>query len=385
MFAHASGQWAKKIRGRLVYFGSWRTDPKGFEAKAVFDYEWPYLKDGKEPPDEEPSDAACNLQNLTDRFLASKQPLVDSGERSPRLLRDYRRTCDDLLNNFGAKREVESLTPLDFGKYRAKLSKRLGVISLRNEINRVRIVFNYGSKNGLIKLPLKELFGSEFEKPNAKTIRRDRNTAGPKLFERDEIVRILGACDSQLKAMVLLGINGGLGNTDVSDLHESRIDFTTGWLDYPRPKTEIPRRIPLWPETLQALQDWLPQRPKSSDSADSGLVFLTVKGNRWARVNQTEDGRYTAIDALSARFKKLLRSLDINGRRSLGFYCLRHCFETYAGESRDQVAVDAIMGHVDPSMGANYRHRISDERLQAAVNVVRDWLFADQTEGVRNE
>ena len=43
---------------------------------------------------------------------------------------------------------------------------------------------------------------------------------------------------------------------------------------------------------------------------------------------------------------------------------LRHVFETIGGESRDQVAVDHIMGHADQSMAAHYRERISDERLQ---------------------
>ena len=37
------------------------------------------------------------------------------------------------------------------------------------------------------------------------------------------------------------------------------------------------------------------------------------------------------------------------------------------------------MGHErgDRDMGANYRERVSDERLQAVVDVVHDWLFAD--------
>ena len=81
----------------------------------------------------------------------------------------------------------------------------------------------------------------------------------------------------------------------------------------------------------------------------------------------------TSIDALAQRFAKLLKALDINGRR--GFYALRHTFETIAGESKDQVAVNAIMGHVDNSMAAVYRERISDERLQAVVDVVREWLW----------
>jgi hypothetical protein len=46
-------------------------------------------------------------------------------------------------------------------------------------------------------------------------------------------------------------------------------------------------------------------------------------------------------------------------------------FEAEGGEARDQVAVDAIKGHVDPSMRAQHRERISDERLQAVTEHVR--------------
>ena len=46
-----------------------------------------------------------------------------------------------------------------------------------------------------------------------------------------------------------------------------------------------------------------------------------------------------------------------------------------AGESRDPVAVNASMGHVDGSMAGVYRERISDERLIKVTDVIHDWLF----------
>jgi integrase len=61
-------------------------------------------------------------------------------------------------------------------------------------------------------------------------------------------------------------------------------------------------------------------------------------------------------------------------RPGVSFYALRHVFETIGGESRDQVAVDAIMGHSDESMAGRYRERISDERLKAVTEHVRKWL-----------
>ncbi len=41
-------------------------------------------------------------------------------------------------------------------------------------------------------------------------------------------------------------------------------------------------------------------------------------------------------------------------RAGLSFYALRHTFETVAGETKDQVAVDAIMGHVNGTMATHY-------------------------------
>jgi integrase len=71
---------------------------------------------------------------------------------------------------------------------------------------------------------------------------------------------------------------------------------------------------------------------------------------------------------------KLLKSLKLH-RPGLNFYALRHTFETIAGESRDQVAVDHIMGHARDDMASVYRERISDERLKAVTDYMRGWLF----------
>ncbi len=91
--------------------------------------------------------------------------------------------------------------------------------------------------------------------------------------------------------------------------------------------------------------------------------------------------RFVRRDTVSDRFRKLLRKLNINGRPGLVFYTLRHVFQTIGGEAKDPEAVAAIMGHVDSSMGAVYRERISDERLRDVVETVRRWLWPDDTGG----
>jgi len=388
MFAHPSGMWAKKIRGKLIYFTSWRTDPGGTDALQQLNREWPYLKEGKAPPSTDVS-GGCTLKQLCNDFLRSKEAKLNDGELSPRTFRDYFKTCEGLLIEFGRERRVDDLRPDDFRAYRSKLAKRFGVVSLKNEINRCCILFNYAHENNLIEKPVS--YGQNFDRPSAKVLRGARNKAGANLFEREEVFRILDALAGNpiRRAMVLLGINCGFGNTDIASLPQSAVNLETAWIDFPRVKTEIPRRVPLWVETVDALREAIALRPAPFDADGRGLCFLTRDGRPWVRVKQKEEttGNETEtteekgpevsvpIDALSPEFKKLLHKLGINGRKGLGFYTLRHCFETQAGESKDQVAVDSIMGHVDNSMAANYRHRISDDRLKAVVDTVRAWLF----------
>jgi hypothetical protein len=47
---------------------------------------------------------------------------------------------------------------------------------------------------------------------------------------------------------------------------------------------------------------------------------------------------------IGQEFNKLLHDLGLK-RSRLGFYALRRSFETIAGETTDQVLVDALVGH----------------------------------------
>jgi integrase len=171
--------------------------------------------------------------------------------------------------------------------------------------------------------------------------------------------------------MVLLGINCGYGNGDCCNLPLRAVDLEAGWIDYPRPKTGIPRRCPLWPKTITALKEALAARPAPKNPAHAGLVFITKYGLTWAK--DTRDNPVTK------ETRKLLRNLGIDGQRN--FYALRHTFRTVADESKDQPAVDFIMGHTDPTMAAHYRERIDDSRLRAVTDHVHSWLFGAEPDG----
>jgi integrase len=251
------------------------------------------------------------------------------------------------------------------------MAKRWGPVRLGNTIQRVRSVFKYAADSDLITRPVR--FGPGFARPSAKTLRLHRAKQGPKLFTAEEIRRMIGAGGQPLKAMILLGINAGFGMADCGRLPLSALDLDAGWVDFPRPKTGIPRRCPLWPETTQAVREALARRPEPKDPADAGLVFLTAQGRCWAKEKFSSPMCY--------RVGMLMRQLGINGHKGLGFYTLRHVFRTVADESKDQPSVDFLMGHARDDMASQYREKIDDSRLQAVVSHVHAWLYPPKQQG----
>lgn len=215
---HATGRWAKKIRGRLVYFGS------GSHADALATYEEQRqdLHAGRVPHDRK----GLTVYDLCDEFLKAKKCMRDAGELSPITFRDYSELAKRLLKVFGRNRLVSDLRPEDFARLRARMAKTWGPVRLKAEIVRARVPFNWAQKNKLIDLPI--AFGDAFAPPSKKTIRTHRQAKGPRMFEADEIRRMLTAASLPLRAMLLLGIQAGFGNTDVGSLPLTALDLVAG-------------------------------------------------------------------------------------------------------------------------------------------------------------
>src|SRR6185436_12885152 len=88
-----------------------------------------------------------------------------------------------------------------------------------------------------------------------------------------ESVKIRLRRNLRLRAAVLLGVNAGAGNTDISGLQFKHLDLTSRWLNYARPKTGIARRVPLWPVTVEAIEAAINARPAPKNNADADCVF----------------------------------------------------------------------------------------------------------------
>ncbi len=364
LYPHAVGKWCKTIRGKTYYFGRW-DDPEGAlnEYLDVADD----LFAGRTPTGR---GNALTIANLCNEFHRRCQAKVEAGEMVERTLRDYTATTDLIVRVFGKRQSVEGLRPNDFARLRSDIAKRRGPVSLSNEITRIRVVFNYAKKNLLIESDVK--YGGAFDRPTKKTLRKARAKNGKKMFDAADCRNLIDNSHTpELKAMILLALNCGFGNSDCAKLPLDAVDLNAGWLDFPRPKTGIDRRCPLWPETIKALRLVLERREKRErnwinrhNGQPCPLVFLTKYGTSFENDATT----------VTHEFGKLLDAVDLR-QSGRSFYALRHTFRTIADATRDFPACRAIMGHADDSMDAVYNEGVDDDRWQAVVDHVRAWVW----------
>ncbi len=378
---HPSGKWQKKIRGVIRYFGNWGRTVNGVLTRVEGDGWKDALEKYKLVADDlhagrtpRMSGDGLTVKELCNRFLMSKRDQWEAGELSARMFApvpgkpdeatgEYPATAQRVARVFGKKRPVSDLDADDFARLRNGLAKQFGPVRLSNEIQKVRTLFKYGYDAGLIEQPVR--FG-KFKKPSTTVLRRHRASQGERMLEATEIHKLLGAASIPLKAMLLLGINCAFGNHDCATLPLTAIDLDAGWVDYARPKTGIARRCPLWPETVKAIRVAIAKRPKPKDKQAAGLVFVTTRGRPWLS--------HDIANPISVACRDLMKRVGIHSK-GIGFYTLRHVFRTIADATKDQTAIDLVMGHNDPTIGANYRQRIDDSRLVAVASHVHKWLF----------
>src|SRR5262249_46282535 len=122
LFPHATGRWAKKIRGKMHYFGPWE-EPDGALKKYLEQRD--DLHTGRKP---RLDSAAFSVKALVNAFLNHKQAMLDAGELSPRTWMNCKEATDLLVSHFGKQRCIADLGPDDFADLRNKMAKKWGPV-----------------------------------------------------------------------------------------------------------------------------------------------------------------------------------------------------------------------------------------------------------------
>jgi integrase len=263
------------------------------------------------------------------------------------------------MSFLGHGRRIKDISTLDLQNYKRKLQKQYNSGHRLNlHISNLKTLFHWAKKNDILqRIPNIDAVS------RSKIINKQR-----RIFTHDEIGKLLDVADTQMKAMIWLGLNCGFGCTDCSGLQWKHLDFTNGRVVFPRGKTGIPRDLPLWPETIEALKA-VPKKGK--------FVFYTAKGNPFVRnvlkIDANGNEQYSLLNSIATKFSRMTKRAGLNFPKGTGFYTLRRTAATMAARSGDPFAVQRLLGHVNLLMATRYVQDVS-KQTDAVIEKSRKYI-----------
>lgn len=284
LYAHARGAWAKRIDGKIRYFGPWK-DPK-----AALDKYRAFCK-GVTP--------SKTVGDLVDAFVADKEAHLATGDITPVTYSEYKATCKVIENHYGRSRAIDSL---DYNSLRVALSKgknkpTLGPVTLKRRLVIARMIFPSA--------------GKALKAPSQRLLRAAKEARGEQLYEAADIRKLVKAASAELKWMILMGINCAFGPRDC----ELFPGPDGEWHNFARPKTGIARRCWLWPETRAALKEPNPQwdRYKIAKGFTALCESCKVKNHGFYSLRRTHvtisEGSQAVIDRICGWQKAVMASV----------------------------------------------------------------------------
>jgi integrase len=129
-----------------------------------------------------------------------------------------------------------------------------------------------------------------------------------KTFSNEEIKILLDAAPDRTKLYLLLALNCGYTQKDISDLEQSQIDWKVGRITRKRSKTKSSEGVPtisykLWAKTFSLL--------KKNRSDDPVRVLLNADGGQLQTERFNEDGKYMKSDNIQTAYFRLCSGKEL--------------------------------------------------------------------------
>jgi integrase len=364
---HPNGQWAKKIRGVVHYFGP-LANVQG--ALNLWLREKDYLIAGVVPP---AADRSLTVACLVDNYIDDMIGRIAARKAARGTLYNYTAVRAACIESGISVVAVSSLKPSHFAALEKHLESKLSLATQGKIIVGVRSILKWGRQMRMVSGEID--FGPRFHPPAIHEVEADRDERGiSRWIDREPILAAINASTPTIRLAILLGVNCGFYPADTIAITTDRIhlDGDTPYHDFRRVKTGRRRMAVLWPETVEAIREYESKREPSQEGERT--LILDSHGRPMSKCGGTS--------YLSRGF---VRSMGAYGalRAGAGIGSLRHVYGTVVDLVPDQAMIDLTMGHTNKSLQKRVYSQFNLNelsRLKVIADTVRHWLFYGRTE-----
>jgi len=241
-----------------------------------------------------PTDRTVGAQ--VDRFLALEQVRTESDQLSVSEFDTIRRCLHAFRDYVGKANPVTSLDADQLEGWWSHLVTQ--PISVEYKKKRLRIAKSFIAwlaEKGMSPAP-----------PNLYS-RRHRFGGGPKSIPTiplEEVRSLIAKAPGQLKLHLLLMLNTGMTQVDISDLRPGEVVWDQGRIIRKRSKTADHEHVPiveypLWPSTWDLFRRF--------GRRDGERALLTESGRPWLRDELRAEGKRSKVDAIKSNYVHLQR------------------------------------------------------------------------------
>lgn len=282
---------------------------------------------------------SITLGDFVEQFLNHQAKL------HPRSTRTYHGAqCKNFLSWAGKDRLLAGISLQDLQDYQAHRA----TLNKRSSVNRafqvLKTLFRFAVEWGFINTS------------PAASIKKFRETGGRRTFLQVPVQQqLLAACQEPFRSLVLTALRTGLRRGELLNLRKHDVDFSRSHVTILESKTDIPRHVPLLPETretLLALADGLP---------DDAKLF------------RSKNGRPYSAPGVESNFRRARRRA---GLHLVHFHDLRHSFASDClAAGVPLVVIQGWLGHRSIRTTERYMH-LADKQVQLALEDLEKYLAA---------
>ena len=354
--------------------------------------------------DVEPEDAISNAnRSLIDAYLKTQRGKVNTGDLSVDRYEASRHHVETFVTWIGTtdNESILSITPAKWqefydwltdqiGRHRqwrsgGKVGKRQGFAAAyaRDIFNSTRLLIEWLGDVGQMVVP-----GNIRSKKLVFKVRKKKIET----FSKDEVRTLVGGCTDQIggrtKLYLLLMLNCGMYQSDVSDLVWSEFDSKRGTITRKRSKTDDFENCPevtwyLWPETLRLLKKYA-NHDKSilnlKKTADTGKncvsLLVTAKGGPLvAKRLKGEKGKKS--DNIKSAYARLAKRLKVPTKPLM---LIRKTSSTMLGEHTSyKFYAQYFLAQAPRNTADGHYVRPSEAEFKEACEWLwREYAFSDQ-------
>ena len=183
------------------------------------------------------------------------------------------------------------------------------------------------------------------------------------VFTVDEVKKLLASASRRTRLYILLALNTGTTQVDISDLKVEEVDWTEGRIIRRRSKTKDDEHVPvvnyqLWPKTFELL--------KLERATDGDRVLVNANGSPLLFQEIKANGKLRKCDNVKSSFDRLKTKTGIDK----SFKALRKTSATLLCDSEFMGLEGLFLGHAPGSVAAKHYARTPQQRFDQAVQ----WL-----------